>query len=42
MEALLAGASDALAGINAQLAELPADDQDAQDDSEISLPTGGD
>ncbi|MEB0207723.1 AVAST type 3 anti-phage proein Avs3b [Pseudomonas sp. CCC3.1] len=42
MEALLAGASDALAGIKAQLAELPADVQDAQDDSEISLPTGGD
>jgi hypothetical protein len=37
LEALLAGASEVLESINAQLGELPPEDQDDQDDSEIIL-----
>lgn len=37
LEALLAGASEVLESIDVQLGELPPDDQDDQDDSEIIL-----
>ncbi|WP_313005307.1 AVAST type 3 anti-phage proein Avs3b [Pseudomonas sp.] len=42
IEALVVGAGDLLNSINLQLEELPPDDQDDQDDSEIILKIGGD
>lgn len=42
LEALLVGASEVLESIDAQLDELPHDDQDNQDDSEIILKLIGD
>lgn len=42
LEALLVGASEVLESIDAQLGELPPDDQDDQDDSEIILKLIGD
>lgn len=42
LEALLVGASDLLESIDLQLGELPPDDQDDQDDSEIILEIIGD